>query len=203
MKFCKTTSKMKDKNPFPNVQVTYLERIVDSAVANPFGIHSSPDNNSPALMFQVNNCEANSIIIPISAFNRNKDLQETEVEMGNFTSKSYVKFDKDGNIVVTCANNMNVTINGDCNITCNGTVNIISGAINLGKTTFEKIVKATKLKQWIIDKINDIFNGHDHDMQCTNYIPNPAIIGTTEGPNSSMDNPSETDIASDAHQVGD
>ncbi len=67
--------------------------------------------------------------------------------------------------------------------------------IEIGVEDFEKIVKATKLKNWIKDEINSVFNAHTHAVT--------TAPGITSAPASSMSDPSETDIASSLHTVGD
>ena len=84
-----------------------------------------------------------------------------------------------------------------------GRINVQSPEVYLGEALFEFIVKGTKMKDWLNNQIKAIFDAHTHDMQCTNYVPNPAIIGTTQPPNSSISSATETDIASDKHKVGD
>lgn len=102
MKLAKTTNKTNDKGQFPIVQITFLDRpAVDAAVAEPYGIHSSPKTNSPCLLLEINGDCSNRIIIPLSAFNRTKELEETEVELGNFEVGSIIKFDKEGNVTLT------------------------------------------------------------------------------------------------------
>ncbi len=101
IKLSKTTNEMNDSNLFPYVQITYLEKVVDALVAEPYGIHGSPPQNSPCLLICVNGNEANRFIIPLSAFDRTKGEKEGEFETGNFKIGSIINFDEDGNINIT------------------------------------------------------------------------------------------------------
>lgn len=181
--YCETSSVMDDTKQFPIIQVEFLEKIGDAAVANQYGVHTSPDKESPALLIYINNDPTNRIIIPLSTFNRNKDLEESEVEVGNFTKTSSVKFDKDGNI----------------DIVCNGIVNVTAPTINLGQSDFERIVKGTKLSEWISNEINAVFAAHVHPVT----VPSTPFAGNTSTPSNSMSDPSVSDLSSDAHSVGD
>ena len=81
IKIAKTTQEMRDDKQYPYIQVTYLERVGDCAVANQYGVHASPDQNTPGLMLQINGDSSNRVFIPLSAFNRNKELKESEKSM--------------------------------------------------------------------------------------------------------------------------
>lgn len=108
---------MDDSKKVPTIRVTYLDNLGDVAVGNPYGIHSSPSKDSPALIFQINNDPTNTIIIPLSMFIRNKNLAEGEVEIGAFDKKSWIKFDKDGNIIMTTPSGKVTMSNGSNNLT--------------------------------------------------------------------------------------
>lgn len=132
IKFAKTTRPQVDNKAFPIVTVTYLERIADVATAENYGIHGSPPIGTAALMFTINNDEANRIIIPLSAETRTKDLEEGEFECGNFKVGSTIKFDKDGNITIIAAGG-NINVTGDIHVTgaIDATGDIVAGTVSL------------------------------------------------------------------------
>jgi hypothetical protein len=88
-----------------------------------------------------------------------------------------------------------------------GNVNVYATKVKLGKAAFEYIVKATKLKTWITNQINSVFNGHTHPapsvVAVANSINALAPVGSVPAPNQKMSSPSESDLASISHQVGD
>jgi phage gp45-like len=130
IKLGKTTQVMKDSGTYPEVQITYLEKVTNGVVGNVYGLHTSPKTNSLCLVIKINNDEANTIIIPLSIDKRVNELSENEVEVGNFEIGSIINFDKDGNIKVTskkdltCEVTGSVTINAsDVTINCNSEIN--------------------------------------------------------------------------------
>lgn len=124
VKLAKSTQAMRDDKQWPYLQVTYLDRVGDCAVANQYGVHCSPDQETPGLMIQINGDPSNRVILPLSAFNRNKELVESEVEVGNFTKSTYVKFDKDGNLNVKVSKNKTVDIEGNATVNCKGIIQV-------------------------------------------------------------------------------
>lgn len=71
-------------------------------------------------------------------------------------------------------------------------VEIKADVIEVGDALLEYIVKATKLRDWIKDEINSIFNDHVH-------VGNLGY--NTSSPTTNMSDPSESDIASEKHKV--
>lgn len=130
--YAETSGQMNDAGQFPVVQIGFLEKIGDAAVANQYGVHASPDQGSAALVIYINGDPTNRVIIPLSSLNRNKGLEEGEVELGNFKAKSYIKFDKDGNIDLQCEQNTSLTVKGNItlNISGNAVVNASKATIN-------------------------------------------------------------------------
>jgi hypothetical protein len=118
IRISKTQDVMKDSELIPTIQVKYLEAITDASVGMPYGVNASPKINTPGLLVQINGDPANSIIIPLSMFNRNKELKEGEVEVGAFDTGNYIKFDEDGNIIITLDSGKKLTMtNGGENLT--------------------------------------------------------------------------------------
>lgn len=140
IKNSKTTSEIRDDQAVPVVTVTYLKKVADVAVCENYGIHGSAPKETSCLMLVLNNDEANRIIIPLSAQTRTKNLEEGEFECGNFVKQSIIKFDKDGNINITSANDINIVagggdinVIGDIHVTgdIDATGDIVAGTISL------------------------------------------------------------------------
>jgi phage gp45-like len=181
MKQAITKNDMVDVKDFPTVQITYMERVGDAAVVGQYGHHSSPPKNSACLLICVNGDEGNKYVIPLNTTLRQKGLKEGEVVQGNFKVGSLIFFDKNGNITITGKANLTA------NITTKTTINCPN--IDLGQATMEYIVKATKLITQ--------FNSHVHKYMSPAH---PAGMVDSVVPTVAL---SETDIASDAHRVGD
>lgn len=118
IKSSRTKKIAKDSKEYPIVQISYLERTSDAIMAENYGVHTSPPIGTPCLMITVNNDEANKFVIPLSALTRPKGLQEGEAVFGNFKIGTTIKFDCDGNIIVTSNNNITVVAPGEINVTC-------------------------------------------------------------------------------------
>jgi phage gp45-like len=147
VQIAKVNDVMDDSQLFPQIRIDYLENIVDAVVANPYGIHSSPEIKTPLLLITINGNEANRIVIPLSAFARNKGLKEGEVETGNFKVGSTIKFDELGNITVVSQKDIIVSSQGEivfnadggarfnCDVEIVGTleasVDVVAGEISL------------------------------------------------------------------------
>jgi len=118
IKIAKTQAEVNDNKLFPIVNVSYLEKDADVAIAESYGVHGSAPIGTQCVMLIINNDEANRIIIPLSAQTRTRDLEENEFECGNFVIGSIINFDKDGNINITSNNDINIIAGGgDINIT--------------------------------------------------------------------------------------
>jgi len=141
IKLAKTVQEQQDDKAYPLVRVTYLERLADVAVCEPYGIHASPPNDTIGLMFTINNDEANRMIIPLSAATRTRNLKETEFECGNFVIGSIINFDKEGNITITSNKDINITAKGG-NINIVGNIHV-NGSID---TTGDIVADTVSLK---------------------------------------------------------
>lgn len=118
IKIAKTQDKVIDNKLYPIVNVKYLNREANSAIAEIYGVHGSAPVGTQCVMLIINNDEANRIIIPLSAQTRTRDLEEGEFECGNFVIGSIINFDKDGNINITSNNDINIVAGGgDINVT--------------------------------------------------------------------------------------
>ena len=82
-------------------------------------------------------------------------------------------------------------------------INIKSPEVYIGESDFEFICKSKKVSDWIDQKIATVFNGHTHPTPAEALAVNPAGTTPVAAPNQTMDSPSEADVASEAHKVGD
>jgi len=123
-----------DDRPYPVVQVTCFEKLVgDATVILPYGMSSALPEDTLGILLNLLGDETNRVFIPISTTERVKNLEKGEVAIGNQVKKTYLKFDKNGNIEIEGQ--------GDINVTTTGNVNVDSGRVNLNSGgTLKKIV---------------------------------------------------------------
>lgn len=116
-----------DDRPYPVVQVTYFDKIVgDATVIMPYGTSCALPEDTLGIVISVLGDETNKIFIPISTTEREKNLEKSEYVAGNQVKKTYIKFDKSGNIEIEGKGDINVTTTGNVNINSNR-VNLNSG----------------------------------------------------------------------------
>ena len=122
--------------------------------------------------------------------NNNDTSNPLGIEYNN--KKRYSDLEESSVVLYNPENNSHVLIKKD-------------GIIEIGLEDFEQIVKATKLKDWIKDEINSVFNSHTHTYSGIAVVGGTTgtSSGTTGTPSSSMTDPLENDIASQKHLVGD
>jgi len=104
------------KNSGKVLQTLYNGKTLDKIQnLTPYGFFSNPPLGSKVVMIADTSNTYYGIayldeVIP--------SLEENEVAVGNFKIGSIVKFDKNGNINITCKKDTNINITGDCNINC-------------------------------------------------------------------------------------
>lgn len=115
-------------------QVQYLGKTGLTEIVFPYGTYGSVPVGNPVLLFAVQSKENNRAGIGYSQHSRFKDLKEGEFIVGNEVTKSFIKFDENGNItvegsskvVINATSDLDLTIQGDVNLTVNGKVNLTS-----------------------------------------------------------------------------
>lgn len=124
-------------------QVSYLGKTGLSEILSPYGLDVRLPEDIQVLLFAVQGQENNRIAIGYSQEDRFKNLEEGEVVVGNPKTKSFVKFDKDGNInieskakiVINGASDVDITNVGKLTINSTGDIDITtSGKVDLKAT---------------------------------------------------------------------
>lgn len=111
----------KDSGQFAGAQVKWMrDKVATTEVVHPYGLSSNAPLNSLALMFNVMGQEENRAAIIYDPKNRFKNLKSGEVALGNFVTKSVIKFLENGDIEITGLNDQNIAITGDTNVTIGG-----------------------------------------------------------------------------------
>jgi len=125
--------KTEDSGDYSIAQIKWMSKKVGNVeVLHPYGMSSYAPVGSLALMFNIMGQEANRAAIVNDPKRRFKDLKEGEVAIGNFLTRSYVKFLENGDIEIVTTNNQNITVTGDSNLTVAGSANItVTGDSNL------------------------------------------------------------------------
>lgn len=122
------------------VQVSYFGKAGISEVLSPYGLSVRLPDNIQVLLFAVQSQENNRICIGYSQKDRFKNLEKGEVVTGNPQTRSFIKFDKDGNITIdskaeiniTSANKVTIDVTGTVDLKATGDVTVDSPKVNLG-----------------------------------------------------------------------
>ena len=115
----------KDSGQFAATQVSWMrDKTATTEVVHPYGLSSNAPLGSLALMFNVMGQEENRAAIIYDPKNRFKNLKPGEVALGNFVTKSVVKFLENGDIDITGMADQNINITGNSNITVGGNVTL-------------------------------------------------------------------------------
>jgi len=111
----------KDSGQFAATQVQWMrDKVAITEVVHPYGLSSNAPVDSFALMFNVMGQEENRAAIVYAPQRRFKDLKEGEVALGNFLTRSVVKFLENGDIEITGTADQNINITGSNNVTIGG-----------------------------------------------------------------------------------
>ena len=112
-----------DDEQFQVTQINYLNKTTNMEVINPYGLCSNPPRNSLVLLFNVQGQEENRAGIANLPQQRFKNLKEGEVALGNYLTKTVIKFSENGDLEIFSASN--------CNVNVTGTTNLVSPQTNI------------------------------------------------------------------------
>lgn len=132
----------KDSGQFAATQVKWMrDKVAITEVVHPYGLSSNAPVGSLALMFNVMDQEENRAAIVYDPKNRFRNLKPGEVALGNFVTKSVVKFLENGDIEITGTSDQNINITGNSNVTVGGNTSLnVTGDANItvdGSTTID------------------------------------------------------------------
>ena len=117
-----------DSGTYPIITASYNGKNDSKAVlVQPYGLYSSLPENSTLLSFNSLCQESNKYVIGQDFNTRVKELESGEVVVSNAVTGANIKFDKDGNILITSPSGKTVEVSADMNITVNGDANITVG----------------------------------------------------------------------------
>lgn len=90
-----------DKSDYPTMQVKYLKNVIKLVQKlGIYGICSNPPKGSNGILFPILGSDSNIACLADDIKNRFKDLKEGEVILGNYLTKSFIKFNQDGGIEI-------------------------------------------------------------------------------------------------------
>ena len=107
-------------------QVSYFEKTGLSEGVSPYGLSVRLPEGIQVVLFAVQGQENNRACIGYAQENRFKNLEPGEVVVGIPGSKTFIKFDKDGNITIEGDAKITVNSKGDIDIDSSGKINITS-----------------------------------------------------------------------------
>ena len=114
-----------DNNNYPFNQFSYLGKAKDIVCIYPYGFSANAPLNNLGILFNFGQ-EEKTLGLPISGTDRIKGLKPGEIVIGNWETKSFVKFKEDKSIEIVSLEDLDVTVSGNVNITVSGTANITS-----------------------------------------------------------------------------
>ena len=180
----------KDDEDFQVAQVKYMGKPADVELVFPYGLCANPPKDSLVLMWSILGAEENRAGMANYPQRRFKDLKEGEVVLYNYLTGSYIKFDKDGNIVINSTKehnsnteeDQNVTIKKDLNVDIYGDVNIhVRGDVNIqvdGDTEGNLSINGGGLN---IDIINAIVRLGGEDGERIARLGDAVLVGGVYG----------------------
>jgi len=128
IKYGAVSQQTDDTTPAQKVQVRTQSVERECLALYPYGFFANAPKGALAVLLNLNGQEDNKVgmpFIPQEEFEgeegRFKDLQPGEVLVGNLLTRAFVKFDRDGHIIVEA--------NGDVEVTATGDVSVSAGDV--------------------------------------------------------------------------
>lgn len=110
-----TKSSSDDKN-FHIAQASYMGQVADVEILTPYGLYSTLPANAHVVLWNLNGNEENRVGFGNTPPTRFKNLAAGEVVVGSPQTLSNVKFDTNGQVIVTGKNGTTITIDSSGNI---------------------------------------------------------------------------------------
>ena len=111
-----STSTANDSSVTQLTQIKYYDKVSQSEIIHDYGFSSSAPRGSVVYCFSCGGNEQNLIGIANHVLSRFKNLSEGEVVIGNQLTGTYIKFDKNGDIIIGGGNviiEQNLLVKGD------------------------------------------------------------------------------------------
>ncbi len=98
------------------VQISYQGGSANAQLWEPYGLSSAPPVGTYGLTISPSGNADDAIILASPLQSGNEDLKSTEVKLYNPSTKSFIKIDADGNIIINASKDVNVIVNGTVNL---------------------------------------------------------------------------------------
>lgn len=143
IKLCRISKNGSDAQQFPVQQVEYLEKVGDSFMAMPYGVHANIPEGFLGILLSAN--EQNRMVLPLSSKERIKSLASGEVVFFHPVTKSKIHFKNNGDIDIETEADVNVQCeNANINASADITANCVNASVN-ASTKAEVIAPAIDL----------------------------------------------------------
>ncbi|MBR2678569.1 MAG: phage baseplate assembly protein [Bacilli bacterium] len=122
-----TVQSVNDVNDIPTMQIKYLKDVIKIVQKlGLYGICGNPPKGSSGILFPILGSDSNLVCLADDIKNRFKDLKEGEVVIGNYLTKSFIKFKEDGGVEIHAKYITQVAEDGDISLSAGN--NIINSA---------------------------------------------------------------------------
>lgn len=159
-----------DSSPYPQALASYKgKNNIQTVRHSVYGVSSQPPRNSLGLLFQVEGMGGVQYGIFDYAQRRFKNLNEGELQVGNYLTQASIKFDQGGNVVINVpSGNLTAVVSGNMNATVTGNTTIETNRLNITATDGSHITGNLNISgdvtanNFISSGISVDFNGHIH-----------------------------------------
>lgn len=147
-----TVQSVNDVNDIPTMQVKYLKDVIKIVQKlGLYGICGNPPKGSSGILFPILGSDSNLVCLADDIKNRFRDLKEGEVVIGNYLTKSFIKFKEDGGVEIHAKYITQVAEDGDISLSAGNNIINTAKATNIGNplnvndnVTVSKKVTATE-----------------------------------------------------------
>lgn len=142
----------------------------------PYGYSANPPASSGVTLFEVLDNSKHLVGIPYEPDTRFKNLNPGEVQLGNQTTGSSIKFSNDGQMITITNGNNTITVDGDMNITVSGEVSInapqvtINGDLRVSGSVTDNYNTNTKT----MSDMRTAYNAHAHISNGNGNLTDPT-----------------------------
>jgi len=100
LKLARVTSTSEDSGNYPTIEVSFNGKVKSALLLTPYGLACNPSKDSLAFCMNVLGQESTMFAIPNDYINRFKNLKESEVATGNYSTGARTFYDESGNAIV-------------------------------------------------------------------------------------------------------
>lgn len=153
IKRCALTKTANDIANYQIVQCQYLGHVADVESASLYGLSFSAPINSTGIMVNLLGDEENRAAFFNTPQKRFKNLKPWELQIGNYLTRSSVKFAADksiiinslGKVTIISADDLAINVTGNVDITATGNVNVKATGTALIESTGDLTLKAPQI----------------------------------------------------------